>query len=416
MAAGPPLQFEAPNALLRWRSAILVAAIFGFACKLALAWCTTGTNDMRTWEADLHVIRTEGGQAVYKSFVPIYEDGKVAHEQVFNHPPLMIAVLSLWGRLEDQTAIPLRVWLRGSAALADLGSLILLYLAARKGRWPASGPLLCILAASPVAIFISGFHGNTDPIMLFLILASAYAFDCRNHLPASGLLLGLAMGIKVVPILLIPAVIMALPTFRQRAIWSAAAAFSALLPVLPYLRIAKNMARNVLGYSSIEGIWGLTFLYRSLHLPHPYPASVVLKWAMLLVIVVIALWFPRRPHSVSLFHRWGTTLFLFLAAAPGFGIQYLSWLSPWPTALGLRAMLAFHSTSGLFIAVVYTLWSGGIPWDYANSYLTGWYGWMQILQLSAWLTIVVLTRSLLLRAGVSEPISESGCEGAYAGK
>jgi hypothetical protein len=41
---------------------------------------------------------------------------------------------------------------------------------------------------------------------------------------------------------------------------------------------------------------------------------------------------------------------------------------------------------------------------------------MQILQLSAWLTIVVLTRSLLLRAGVSEPISESGCEGAYAGK
>lgn len=79
-------------------------------------------------------------------------------------------------------------------------------------------------------------------------------------------------------------------------------------------------------------------------------------------------------------------------------------------------MLAFHSTSGLFIAVVYTLWSGGIPWDYANSYITGWYGWMQILQLSAWLTIVVLTRSLLLRAGVAEPISESGCEGVCAGK
>lgn len=416
MADGPPLQSDALKAFVRWRPAILVAALFGFACKLSLAWCTTGTNDMRTWEADLHVIRTEGGQGVYKRFVPIYEDGKLAHEQVFNHPPLMIAFLSLWGWLEEQTAIPLRVWLRGTAALADLGSLALLFLAARKGRWPASGPLLCILAASPVAIFISGFHGNTDPILLFFILASAYAFDCHHHLPASGLLLGIAAGIKIVPLLLIPAVILALPTFHQRTIWSAAAAVSALLPALPYLSIAKNMAKNVLGYTSVEGNWGIPFLYRFLHLSHPYPASVVLKWTMLSAIVAIAVWFSRRPHPVSLFHRWGTTLFLFLAAAPGFGIQYLAWLSPWPTALGLRPMLAFHSTSGLFIAVVYTLWSGAIPWDYANSYLTGWTGWRQIFQLSAWLTIVALTRSFLLRAGVTEPIPGFGCEGACAGK
>ncbi len=379
------------SALPGWRRSIAGLAIVALACKLALAWCTAGTNDMRTWEADLQVITAEGGSAVYKEFVPIYESGMVTHTQVFNHPPMMISVLRVWGWLADQTGVPFRFWLRATSSLADLGTLALLYLAASRGVWRIGGPALCVLAASPVAIFVSGFHGNTDPILTFLIVGSAFLIEGGDHVAGSGLLLGLAMEIKIVPLLLVPAILLMLPSYRQRVIWCASAACTALLPAVPYWLVARGMLKNIFGYGSDAGVWGFSYLHGALHLPHPYGFNLALKWVMLGSIVAVAVWYSLRPYPVNLFHRWGTTMFLLLGAAPGFGIQYLAWLSPWPAAIGLRAMVLYHATSGLFVAVVYTLWSGGIPWDYANAYRTSWYGWMHVPHLMAWVTIVATT-------------------------
>ena len=67
--------------------------------------------------ADLGSRSACGGAVLYEWLVPIYEDGKVAHEQLFNHPPMIIAVLSVWGWLEERTGIPMGVWLRGTSAL-----------------------------------------------------------------------------------------------------------------------------------------------------------------------------------------------------------------------------------------------------------------------------------------------------------
>ena len=108
-------------------------------------------------------------------------------------------LLRIWGFLEEHTGIPLRFWLRGTSSLADLGTLALLYLAARSGTWPIGAPLLCVIAGSPVAIFVSGFHGNTDPIMLFFIVASAFMMEVRRNIVACGLLLGVAL-IQVGPL------------------------------------------------------------------------------------------------------------------------------------------------------------------------------------------------------------------------
>ncbi len=93
---------------------------------------------------------------------------------------------------------------------------------------------------------------------------------------------------------------------------------------------------------------------------------------MVASIVAVAVWYRLRPYPVPLFHRWGTTLFLVLTAAPGFGVQYLAWLSPWPAAIGLWPMVLYHASASVFLAIVYTLWSGRIPWDYANAYIRGW--------------------------------------------
>jgi len=81
---------------------------------------------------------------------------------------------------------------------------------------------------------------------------------------------------------------------------------------------------------------------------------------------------------VFLFHRWGSTLFLILATAPSFGIPYLGWLSPWPAAIGLRAMVVYHAPASFFIGSSNPLWSSGIPRDWANSYPNSWCGWFTI--------------------------------------
>ncbi len=67
-----------------------------------------------------------------------------------------------------------------------------------------------------MAIFVSGFHANTDPIMLFFIVASAFVMESRRNLVGCGLLLGVAMEVKIIPVDLVPAILLMLPTYRRR--------------------------------------------------------------------------------------------------------------------------------------------------------------------------------------------------------
>ncbi len=323
------LTLELESSLPRWRRTIAGLAVVALACKLALAWCTVGTNDMRTWEADLQVITSEGGPAVYKQLVPIYEDGKVAHKVVFNHPPLMISVLRVWGWLAEQTGVPFRFWLRATSSLADLGTLALLYLAARSGVWRVGGPALCVLAASPVALFVSGFHGNSDPIMIFLVVGSAFLLERGHHVVGSGLLLGLAMEIKIVPVLLVPAMLLMLPSYRQRVIWCASAACTALLPALPYSVVALRMAKNIFGYPSNQGVWGLSYLYEALSLPYSNR-------------------FPFRLEMGNVGFDCGGRGLVQLAAAAG---EPVSSLGHHVVSVASRGTGLWHSVPGLVVAL-----------------------------------------------------------------
>ncbi|KAF0247582.1 MAG: hypothetical protein FD167_3022, partial [bacterium] len=42
-----------------------------------------------------------------------------------------------------------------------------------------------------------------------------------------------------------------------------------------------------------------------------------------------------------------------MSLSPGFGVQYLVWLTPWIVSLGLGATGIFFLTSGLFLFLVY---------------------------------------------------------------
>src|SRR5207253_1809631 len=63
---------------------------------------------------------------------------------------------------------------------------------------------LALFALSPVSLMVSGFHGNTDPVMV-LFLVCAVWMCLRNQPVMAGLFLALSCQIKIVPLFLLPA-------------------------------------------------------------------------------------------------------------------------------------------------------------------------------------------------------------------
>ena len=128
--------------------------------KLVLAASTAGTNDARTWEYDLTTLRTTGFAELYRSGVQYDSpDGRLSQRQAFIHPPAVLHVIDLLGN---------RFRLRAACAIADAGTLVLLW------RMFGSRSQMLVLALSPISILISGFHGNTDPIMMFFLVAAVF--------------------------------------------------------------------------------------------------------------------------------------------------------------------------------------------------------------------------------------------------
>jgi hypothetical protein len=129
---------------------ILICALLSFALKIVLAVNTYGTNDVIFWEGNLAKIRSDGGLALYRDGVQIIRNGALYHTEPFNQPPFMIQLLRIWGWVADLTGLPLRFWLRATGALADLGSLALVWriLVRSQGLKPAL-PGLLLVALSP---------------------------------------------------------------------------------------------------------------------------------------------------------------------------------------------------------------------------------------------------------------------------
>src|SRR5262249_13284504 len=153
------------------------------------ATTTVGTNDVLTWEGNLRVLRSSASVHLYEKDVVVIDDnGRTLGEEVFNHPPLMIALIKAWGWLADETGIHFRVWLRATSSLASVITLLLICVGVRRGCWSGSGTALVALAICPISIFVAGFHGNTDPIMICFLVASALALDCRKSVMLCGLL------------------------------------------------------------------------------------------------------------------------------------------------------------------------------------------------------------------------------------
>jgi hypothetical protein len=186
---------------------------------------------------------------------------------------------------------------------------------------------------------------------------------------SAGIALGMALNLKIAPLIFVPAILLYLPNLRTQFEYVVAAVGTFVICSLPFLiQDPGSIKRAVFMYNSIYGVWGLTKLavlfYGRPHLLHPPydpigPHAVfltALKYFMLGTICLVSIWMNRRAKKPNLLVQCGTVVALFLFLTPGFGIQYLVWLVPFILAAGLRATLTYYVITFLYMGFAFRFW------------------------------------------------------------
>ena len=392
-----------PRSASRILGSLVPLVLAAFVVKAAMAFFTYGSTDVLIYEADVTKLIRDGGAALYRDGIRTEWCGHPDQRPCppFNHPPFVIRALEGWALLAEISGLPLRFWLRVTCAVADVGSLVVLARLLRR-RWKEAraGVALLWFAASPIAILV-----------FFVLLAIVLVEEGR---PAwlAGVALGMAMDVKVLPVLLLPAVLLALDGSRRRIEFCVGAAATFLVGSMPLLLEAPELVvTRVFGYRSQSGSWGLSLLALLLgQNPHlAWLGETYARHGTLLslgLVLAASLW--RRPlhRPDALFTRAGLVMCLFVAVIPGFGVQYLVWLVPWVVGLGSGPTAAYYIAGTWFLFGYYSATAGAFPWYLANSLERfAWSAKVLGLGLICWVVVCVMAfmhaRRLAERGGES---------------
>src|SRR2546430_520559 len=242
-----------PNGDLR-ATCIIALALVALTLKLAIAYNTIGTNDAVVFYGFAKVLSQHSLEWTYQ------------HSRYFNHPPLTAYYLRGIYALTEQRwcqdfGVHFPFLLRLPGIIADfLVVLVLLRISKTDFRVPAWA--LALFALSPVSLMVSGFHGNTDPVMVLLLVCAVWM--CLRNRPAwAGLFFAVSCQIKIVPLLFLPAfVFFWLSQSRSGRFLITGAVTTLVLWIEPLLNFPTLFAKNVLTYGGYWGLWGITYLVR----------------------------------------------------------------------------------------------------------------------------------------------------------
>jgi hypothetical protein len=359
---------EAPASNPSQTSTVIVlacAALASTAIKLRLALTTFGSTDVAYWSAFKDYVVHNGTVSIYQYYWH------------YNHPPMMSGLLWLLAPLVPYAPNGFPFLIRLPAILSDVVSGFLLYGLVSRAWRPRRGLWAALLFwASPVAIMVSGYHGNTDPVFMMLILLAARQAMLGKPAWQVGALLGLACNVKLVPIVTVPLFFFWLPTRREKA-WFAAGILALLVLGYGYhvTHCFAAMKKNVFDYRSDARFWGLPGFHFLLGLrAEGWALAALMRKPFVILLAIIGLGFglranrlppERRPSTLLVGLGWVFLVFLILA--PGFGVQYLSWLNVVFPFLGLVGMLGYNLLAGVFLYSVYDFWNRGGHWDFADS-------------------------------------------------
>jgi hypothetical protein len=398
---------------LKPRTIIILLAIAALAAKIYCAVRTVGTSDVIFFYQFAQTIHARGLLSMYEASI------------FFNHTPLVgwFSELVYWlsgGADAPDSKSVFVFYLRLPAIFADFfGVIALLWFQEKTGwpRWWAIG----LYAASPVAFMVSGYHGNVDSVMALAVLLAGLA--CAMRRPAlCGLCLGLACNIKIIPLILVPAFFFLWWERRQALRFTIPITLTVLIGwSYPLLTIPGVFLRDVLGYGSVWGVWGITYALRLTGQPalstitfaETTPAQAAIMTALKLLIVVLALfvaWHRRKREPIEIFQTLALIWAVFFVFAPGFGAQYLAWIMPCFLLANERWFAWLMGACSIALFVFYNTISKGMPWrqGFAVHSTAAQWTWALVLP---WLVLAAFL-AWQVRLSVAKPAIEAETQAA----
>jgi hypothetical protein len=357
------------------RSVIWVIAA-GTLLRLVLAAISKGSDDAVLWEHFAWAVQLHGFFAAYRD------------ESMLNHPPLM--VLWAWISLGARPAFAFVMKLPAIAADAAACALL-------AGIWlDRAGPRIAaratrVTAFSLLAVLMSAYHCNTDSVYAYLSLLAAYMFSDRRDFLRGGLILGLAINVKLIPMLLVPGA-MSLCRDRRDFLRLIAGLSIGVIPFLPLVLAAPEAVyRNMISYTSQADRWGVPMLL--LHAPDGVRDAYLLlgRWLIIAAVAAVCV-ISHRSRRWNAYELFILIYAAFLILAPGFGVQYSVCLFPLLVAFNIPRAWIYGTIAGIFLLIVY--WSNlssyhlpllskfaskGFPWSGALVGLLAWAALVEIV-------------------------------------
>ena len=354
--------------------------------KLYCAKTTIGTSDVAFFLQFAQTIRAHG-------LIAMYQD-----TSFFNHTPLVGWFSEAAYALSGEDRWKFAFYLRLPGILSDAGAVLtLLWLREKTGRpdWWA----LALFAASPVAFMVSGYHGNVDSVMAFGLLLAAAAGVADNAL-LCGLAFGLSCNVKIASLLLAPVFFFywwkrgGAFRFAGTTAVCVLAGWGAALATIPAVFL-----KDVLGYGSVWGVWGITYLLRmssaaalseiTVLEPTREQAAIILGLKLIVVAAIITMaWRRRGVEPLKTFETLALAWAVFFVFAPGFGSQYLVWLAPFILVASEFWYAVLTAASSVALFIFYNSISGGMPWRTGftvHAIANVWAPWLML----PWLALVL---------------------------
>lgn len=287
---------------------------------------------------------------------------KVTHK-IFPYSPVSMFFPALCAILSSSLEIPFHIFMRLPAIIADIAINIVLYLTMlRRGRKAA---ILCGLfyAVNPISILISSFHGNIIIITtLFTFLAYTVLIDnVDKNYRLSALLLGVGIGFRSYPVLLLPFFALLPALSREKKIkYVLYALIPTLLSFIPFLIIdAKSLMREILFYSGwpdhgfcaiIRAVYSLKTSILQYNIPHGAALMDLGKYLFIIVYLAMLVIYRNKKLIVSILSVFVAFYFIY----PGVSSQYLIWVLPFAfladdrylnyfLVFGTMALLSFYA-------------------------------------------------------------------------
>ncbi|MGW0702333.1 glycosyltransferase family 39 protein [Streptomyces sp. NPDC002867] len=354
----------------RARSVVLSVSALAFVAKMVLAAQTRGPADVRFFDAFARAIAQVGPVRIYEHPMP--------RLPVYNHPPLASWMLLGLDEL-DRLGIPFAVLIRTPACLADFVSAVLVFEILRRRRSTGTA-MACALgcALSPVLFATSGYHGNTDSVaVMFAVLAAHLLADRRAPL-AAGICAAVAVSIKLIPVVAIPALLVAAFRAGRPVLVRFAAGLAAVMPVLwgPVLvTVPEPLRQKVLEYEGGRArLWGFVRFADWAGASDAFIVALHSDFRLLFVLVCMAagVWLAWvRPAAPAYAVALSLTLLLLLST--GSAVQYLAWPVVGLCLFGLWEGAAFGVVVGVVTVCVYS-GASAVRWnDWAlNLAALGW--------------------------------------------